>query len=180
MIKEVEKDAYISTNGQHRLYLTRIWDRALPLVGFVMINPSTADATIDDPTIRKCMGYAEKWGNGGIYVVNLFSFRSKDPEDLHAASSEQRNSDVSDFYIRKAAEKCPVVVLGWGANGDPYLDRVAEVYALLTQNSSTQVRCLKVTKSGQPGHPLYLKYEMPLIPWAPILDEDEQEKPDGS
>jgi hypothetical protein len=79
---ETRKNALLSPCENYRYWLSRDWDDSLPIVTFIMMNPSTADATIDDATIRKCVGFAKAWGFGRIRVVNLFALRSRDPLDL--------------------------------------------------------------------------------------------------
>src|SRR5262249_62207047 len=71
--------AGFSRCGRYRYWLTRTWDAARPAVCWLMLNPSTADAARDDPTIRRCIGLARRWGHGGIVVVNLFAWRAPDP-----------------------------------------------------------------------------------------------------
>lgn len=73
---EIKKDATISDCGKYRYRLSRIWEPGRPVATFVMLNPSTADATNDDATIRKCMGFARRWNLGGIHVGNLFAYRA--------------------------------------------------------------------------------------------------------
>src|SRR5262245_19133112 len=80
------KEALISPCGLYRYWLTRTWDNSLRRVCWVMLNPSTADAEQDDPTIRRCVGFARSWGAGGIIVVNLFAFRASDPKALLRAA----------------------------------------------------------------------------------------------
>ena len=78
----MRKGAIISKDKKHRYRLWRIWDDSLPKALFIMLNPSTADVMLDDPTIRRCIGFAKSWGYGGIYVGNIFSLRSSNPKDL--------------------------------------------------------------------------------------------------
>jgi hypothetical protein len=75
------KSAVISPCGLYRYRLTRTWDAVRWSAAFVMLNPSTADAVDDDPTIKRCVGFAKRWGCGGIVVANLFAFRSADPDE---------------------------------------------------------------------------------------------------
>lgn len=76
------KSAIISECGKYRYSLSRIWDENKANVLFIMLNPSTADGDVDDPTIRRCIGFAKSWGYGGIYVGNLFAYRATDPKEL--------------------------------------------------------------------------------------------------
>ena len=105
--------AVVSDDGLYRYILTRTWDRSLPALVFCMLNPSTADATVDDPTIRKCIGFAQRLGYGGIIVVNLFAYRATKPRELYAQLAA--GSTLGD-----AAREARVAVgrdLGTGALG---------------------------------------------------------------
>jgi hypothetical protein len=78
----MKKDAKLSDDKLYRYQLSRIWDETKPKVLFIMLNPSTADADVDDPTIRRVINFAKSWNYGGVYVVNLYAFRSTDPKGL--------------------------------------------------------------------------------------------------
>jgi len=153
--------AVISPCGLYRYRLTRTWDRELRPAAFVMLNPSTADATVDDPTIRRCVGFAKREGCGGIVVVNLFALRSTDPAGLLAAADPV--GPDNDRHIREAAEQCHPVIAAWGAHGDHDL-RNLHVRDMLGE-ISVGVMCLGTTKGGHPRHPLYVKGDAPLVPW---------------
>jgi hypothetical protein len=153
--------AVISECGRYRYRLTRTWDAALDPACFVMLNPSTADATHDDPTIRRCVGFARGWGCGGIVVVNLFAFRATDPAEMFRASLAAIGPE-NDRHVRDAAEQCRPVVAAWGAHGG-FLRRDAAARRLLVDVGSA-VLCLGVTKQGHPRHPLYVPAAQPLVP----------------
>lgn len=119
---------------------------------FVMLNPSTADETVNDPTIRRCMGFARDWGYGLLLVANLFALRSTDPRALYAA--EDPVGPENDRHILAAASEAGVVVCAWGNHG-AHLDRGRAVASLL-KGEGVEARCLGVTGTGQPRHPLYI------------------------
>lgn len=127
---------------------------------FVMLNPSTADETQDDPTIRRCIGYAKTWGYDGLYVGNLYGWRSTDPQGLWTA--ENPVGFHNDFWLNVMAQQSDIVVCAWGANAKP--SRAAEVRALL--DGFADLRFLKLTKAGIPGHPLYLKSNLQPQAWT--------------
>ena len=102
-----------NVDGHYRYMLGRQWG-APPFLLWMMLNPSTADATEDDPTIRRCSGFAKHWGFGGLVVVNLFAFRATNPADLRAA--EQPIGPENDRHLVNAARSCPRVVAAWGAS----------------------------------------------------------------
>ena len=156
-------DAIIDETHQYRYSLTREWS-SLRRVVWIMLNPSTADARQDDPTIRKCVGFARKWGYGGIEVVNLFAYRATNPNAL-AKFSQPIGLD-NDFYIRRAVNNnAGLVIPAWGAN--PFAkDRVLPVHRLLFEVKEI-IRCLGITKSGAPRHPLYVPYDTRLKVYDP-------------
>jgi hypothetical protein len=141
--------------GDYRYTLTRVWDPALPMITFVLLNPSTADAVQLDPTLRRCVGFAKREGCGGMVILNLYAFRTKDPKVMMAATDP-----VGPNNDRVLAHVTGTVVAGWGTNADP--DRVARVRALLPR-----LHALGVTKDGHPRHPLYVRTDAPLIEWIP-------------
>lgn len=124
-------------SGAYRYRLTRVWDAGLPTMTFVLLNPSTANDTQLDPTLRRCVGFARRDGFGGMAVLNLYAFRTKDPKLMFAASDP-----VGPENDRILAEATGVVVAGWGKNARP--DRVAQALKLLPP-----LRALGVTKGSQ-------------------------------
>ena len=146
------KHAYISPCGSYRYFLSRIWDRKFGLLGFVMLNPSTADAAIDDPTIRRCMRFARIHNFGGIVVTNLYAWRSKDPGSLKLAGDPV--GPHNDKFLLATARRCDVIFCAWGAH--PMApERARKAVALLTlAEQSDKLWALGYTKSGQPRHPL--------------------------
>jgi len=137
--------------GRHRYRLSRCWDASLPIICFVMLNPSTADAFQDDPTIRRCIGFARAWGYGGLQVVNLYSLRTPSPAELKKAS--QPNGPDHDALLLEAVAAAARAVVAWGNHGDRA--RVAAVLPRL-RAAAGPVLCLGQTKTGAPRHPLYV------------------------
>lgn len=142
------RDAVISPCGQYRYVLTRTWDAGLPYVAFVGLNPSTADATNDDATIRKCVRYAQGWGYGGLAMLNCFAFRATDPRVMKRAADPI--GPENDFYLRQFAGDARTVIASWGGHAE-HMARGAAV-----RNMLPRLKCLWLTKDGFPGHPLYL------------------------
>jgi hypothetical protein len=158
-VDQVLKNAVVSECGLYRYRLTRVWDTALGSACFIGLNPSTADATTDDPTIRRMCGFAREWGCGGIEVVNLFGFRATEPADMLAAADPV--GPQNDSYIRRAAEQCFPVVASWGVNGT-FRGRDEAVKRILLK-VGVAVSALKLTKQGHPSHPLYLPADTRLV-----------------
>lgn len=161
---DLSSPASISPCERFRFWLRRN-DAALsgPPVVFVMLNPSTADAIADDPTIRRCLGFARRWRHQCFGVVNLFSLRATDPRQLKARLDEDREARAeNDEWILEAAfwarDHGGRVVAAWGAHGD-LDDRAEEVRDLLGR---PLFRIGPSTARGHPRHPLYLRGSLPL------------------
>lgn len=152
------KTAHISPCQRYRYLLSREWDSSLPTVGFVGLNPSTADATLDDPTIRRCIGFAQSWGYGALHMVNLFAFRATKPEVmLHVPDPVGPDNDR---WLLEVTHSCALVVAAWGNKGG-HGGRDAQVRRLLPALSVIQL-----TRAGKPQHPLYLPGHLRPKPWV--------------
>lgn len=150
--------ARLSDCGAYRYELGRRWARG-PSVLFIMLNPSTADATQDDPTIRRCIGFAKSWQMGALGVVNLFALRATDPAALRTAPDPV--GPLNDDAIHDAIVSSRVVVAAWGAHA--MAAERAAVVAEMAANASRPLCCLGTTKAGHPRHPLYLRRDATLI-----------------
>jgi hypothetical protein len=156
--------AVISDDGLYRYRLARSWSDEPPMT-FVMLNPSTADAERDDPTIRRCMGFARREGCGGITVVNLFGLRVTRPAHLtdgtiaHDPNGFGNTRAVEDALVDAHHHRSPIVV-AWGAYK---LVRRSSAYSALR---SFELRCLGTTANGSPRHPLYVRADQPLELWG--------------
>jgi hypothetical protein len=132
-------------------------------IGFLMLNPSTADAQQDDPTIRRCIGYARAWGAELLEIANLFALRATDPRELyrHADPVGPANAQwLQDFSMR-----CAFIVCAWGVHGD-HLRRGRAVAKELASYGA-DLRALRLTKGGSPAHPLYLPASLKPFKWGP-------------
>jgi hypothetical protein len=157
----VHRDAYVSLCGQYRYWLTREWGDG-PRLTWVMLNPSTADADTDDATIRKCVGFARRWGYGGFAVVNLFAWRATNPREVPEPS--RAIGSENDATILRMSEGRDVVC-AWGlVPRAVHRARVAEVLGMLRNR---RVTCLGTTEDGQPRHPLMLAYATERVPYPP-------------
>lgn len=158
--------AIISACGRYRYKLGREGDPASnkkPLP-FVMLNPSTADAEKDDPTIRRCRGFAKELGYNGIVVVNLYALRSTKPAGLW--EHHDPVGPINDDWLHMTARAADVIVCAWGANAKPA--RVERAVAVLTRNGA-RLMCLGTNKKdGSPRHPLYVRGDQPLLDWPQI------------
>ena len=152
--------AVFSPDRVYRYSLDRHWGSlwgdscATPVVAFIGLNPSTADETRDDPTIRRCVAFAMQWGYHGLIMLNLFAFRATDPAVL------KRTADPvgpdNDRTIRDVASRADLVVAAWGAHG-AFRERDRDVRRL-----APRLLCFGTTKGGHPRHPLYLRKDTAL------------------
>lgn len=157
---EITRTAVISDCGRFRYRLGRRWDDGDTLL-FVMLNPSTADADIDDATIRRCFTFAKAHGFGALEVVNLYAFRATDPKDLRRAG--YLAGPENDAHIAAAARDSAAICVAWGANVAG-LERPQIVLPLL-RATGKPIQCLRITRSGYPQHPLMLASSCRLMPF---------------
>lgn len=171
--------AVLSPDGRYRYLLWRDLDRPEDTDGlwgsprpatrsclFVMLNPSTADASVDDNTIRRCKGFARREGCDRLEVVNLYAWRATDPDELVAAGEDRAMGPDNWGHIVKAIERARLVICAWGSWWDSQsprnrLSRV-NVEAEVARQGKTAF-ALGLTKTGQPRHPLYVKGDAPLV-----------------
>lgn len=146
----------------YRYALWRRWDRALPTMHVIGLNPSTADATRDDPTIRRCLAFARREGCGVLVMLNLFALRATDPKVMMRHDAPV--GPVNDAWLREYARAGGLFVAAWGAHGS-HLNRAREVRNLFDAEGAT-LHCLGRTTSGAPRHPLYLPSDAPMIAYA--------------
>jgi hypothetical protein len=179
--RSMESGACFDSTGAYRYCLWRIWASEAPRLAFVMLNPSTADAEVNDATIRRCLGFAQRWGYGSLEVVNLFALRTPHPQQLRQVA-EPVGAEC-DAFILAAVARAERVVLGWGNWGKLYgrdravldlLIHSAMTHPTMTHPTMTHptmthapnLYCLGCNQSGQPRHPLYLKREVQPVPYG--------------
>lgn len=151
----VRASAQISPCGRYRYSLTRIWDAEKPKVLFIMLNPSTADGEQDDPTIRRCIGFAKSWGYGGLYVGNLLAYRATNPKDLKGV--DDPFGPANETHLKEMARKAELLVCAWG---NPAITKNMMHQTKLIKGLGLVPHYLELTKDGTPKHPLYLKSEL--------------------
>lgn len=151
--------AVISDCTKYRYWLSRQLSDTSPIkpIVFVMLNPSTADHCDDDNTITRCIDYAKRWGGTELIVVNLFSYRSTDPDALWHSSTIDPVGHLTDDAIAIAADYAHahggIVCCAWGNDGQ-FMNRGMEVLSKIIQYKPL---CLKLNATGMPAHPLYQK-----------------------
>lgn len=150
---------------RYRYTLTRTIDPDLVgddprTIAFIGLNPSTATANTDDPTVRRCIGYAAREGFGSFVMLNAFGYRATDPKDMKAQADPV--GPGNDAAIARVAADADLVVIAWGTHGTHH-DRHDAVLALL--DGYCKPVCLGTTKAGLPKHPLYLRADAPFVPF---------------
>lgn len=160
------KTALLSKCKGYRYRLERIWNPDKGCVLFVMLNPSIADAEVDDPTLKRCIAFADLWGYGGVVLVNLFALRMTDSSNLHRQTNPLEEPGLpgrNDAEILRAAKEAKLIVCAWGQKGGLYR-RNQSVRRLL---ADYDLYCVKMT-GEDPWHPLYVKKEAQpeIFQWA--------------
>lgn len=148
--------ALFSEDETYRYLLWRVWDVSRPLLGWILLNPSTADHEQSDPTMDRCNKRARAYGYGGQITANAFALRSRDPKLLrqHPYPVGQFNNSAIGLCARSTQR----VICGWGGHGK-FMERGAVVLRLLRENAITPY-CLDMGDNGQPKHPLYLSFDL--------------------
>ncbi|UBF25151.1 DUF1643 domain-containing protein [Kovacikia minuta CCNUW1] len=157
--------AILDSTQTYRYSLWREWEPEAPRVGFVMLNPSRADAWVDDPTIRRCLGFARFWGYGSLEVVNLFAYRTANPRNL--CQVPDPIGEENDFYLASLSQRVQRIIVAWGNWGTLY-NRDRDAIALI---ATENVYGLGLTKLGNVRHPLYVRGDTMPIPYTALLSE---------
>ena len=160
---ETQAGATFDETRFYRYRLWRVWDNKHPKLAWLMLNPSTADEQVLDRTMRQCVRYTQRWGFGGLEVVNLFAMRSTDPDAMKAFAGDSVGPD-NDAHILQVADDCGSVVCAWGTDGK-HRNREGVVKELLAK-SDARLMCLGRNSDGTPKHPLYLAASLHLEPFA--------------
>lgn len=153
----LQRAANFSRCRQYRYALWRRWGDGEDFMLLIGLNPSTADHRQDDPTIRRCMGFARDWGYSGLCVANLFAWRATYPRDLFAAADPV--GPKNDLWLSRLARRADLVVAAWGNLGH-HMNRAHHVASRLGG-----LHAIRVNASGDPAHPLYLPSHLSAEPW---------------
>lgn len=153
------RGARLSRDETYRYALWRVWNPSLPVLLVVGLNPSTADASSDDATIRVCRNLAKRWGMGGLVMANLFAYRTKTPAIMRSA--QEPVGPRNDRWLRYLARRAGLVLAAWGTNGS-HLGRAHQVCQRLPL-----LHCLALNRDGSPHHPLKVKIPDAPLPFRP-------------
>lgn len=152
-----DRSAVISPCGAYRYRLGRRWGEG-PSVLWICLNPSTADATRDDPTLRRLIGFSRAWGYGGLRLGNLFALRSTDPHELYRAPDPI--GPDNDDHLRAMAGGVSLIVAAWGNHG------IVRGRGRVVRSMFPGMKVLGLTKIGEPRHPLYAAGDLTPIDWG--------------
>lgn len=166
----MNKSAEISKDGLYRYTLTRKWEHSSTALSIVMLNPSTADADLDDPTIRRCIGFSKSHGYGGIQVVNLYAYRATNPKVLKTVTDPvgPENDAWLTRVLKYSAYWQAPVLCAWGANAaSERVDRFLDLAQDIADQSGIYPGLvhLGLTKAGAPRHPLYIAGSTEFSTW---------------
>lgn len=159
---DMNKDTIFSPDRKYRYTLWRFWDSNPNFCMFIGLNPSTADETLDDPTIRRCIGFSKAWGYGAYCMTNLFGYRATDPKVMKQQSDPNGEDNIQ--HILRCASQASIILAAWGNHGSYLNQDLAVINAL--KSIKVNVHHLGLTKENQPKHPLYLKKDLrPELLW---------------
>jgi hypothetical protein len=160
----------------HRYVLRRSWIGDGGVVNFIMLNPSTADDVFDDATIRRCVGFAKRWGFSGLVVTNLFAYRATNPADLIALLNTSGGwhmavGEDNTAHIDREAKLAHAIVCAWGDNCDKVPEyarnRAQDVIQMLRFHND--LLCIRHTNAGNPAHPVRERYTDAPIMFYPLM-----------
>ena len=154
---EITRKASFSRCGQYRYHLSRQWTSGQGRCVFIGLNPSTADSSADDPTIRRCMDFAQRWGYAEMVMVNLFAFKTPHPKLLKL--SDLPEGPQNRRVLRKACSSANLIVAAWGAHGS-YANQAKKLSNIWAHYP---LHCFGLTKAGHPLHPLYQRSDARLV-----------------
>lgn len=157
--------AAFSRCERYRYWLAREWDETKPCVVFVGLNPSKADESVDDPTIRRILGFAHAWACGSLLMLNAFAFRSTDPKGL--LSVDDPIGPDNDSILTACFAQADRLVLGWGAHGE--IRRRGGFVASMALSGHARPESFGLTKNGHPLHPLYLPADAKTFAFADLI-----------
>jgi len=166
----MDNECVFSDDRKYRYTLHHEWCPNKPTAAFIGLNPSTADEQELDPTLRRIRGFCESWGFGSFTMLNLFAFRATDPRDMKSAVDPI--GPMNDDMIVKTCMSCNMIIACWGNHGS-FMGRSKRTKSMLT-NHRFNVSYLKMTKAGEPSHPLYLSKSLKPILWIGEVENGGQ------
>ena len=159
--KAIKSSATFSDCAQYRYNLMRQFSNGTRVINFIMLNPSTANENVNDPTIAKCENRSIKLGFDKMVITNLFAYRATDPSDMMIV--DDPIGEENDNYILNHAKCAELVLCAWGNHGE-YRYRSEDVIRMLKKNG-IKLHALKLNSSGEPAHPLYLSNKLEIFEW---------------
>lgn len=174
----MDKGAKFNANRTRRFRLWRIWNRQLPLLVIVGMNPSTADENDNDPTVERCARRADMLGYGGILMMNMLDIIETDSRKLDEMPAQLRCSADNTRQLLSAIELAETakadILCGWGKPGQKY--GAVAWFATQAARAGVTLFCLKRNKDGSPAHPLYQPYDKEFEWFAGVDKADAAER----
>ena len=158
-IRNTKSSAIFSSCANYRYILTREWDVMKGKLMFIMLNPSTADQHVNDPTVHRCQERAMRMDFGGFIVCNIFGYKSTDPRELKNCPDPV--GEANDRYILEAARIAEKIICAWGTHG--LFRNRGKIVRKMLLDCDYDLHCLGINKNGTPKHPLYLPYKARII-----------------
>ena len=158
LFNQMDNGAVFSECRKYRYALWRIWNKNRQLVMFIGLNPSDADESFDDPTIRRVKRFAFDWGYGGVYLMNLFAHITPNPGEL-----EKSFNPINDKWLVDIAAKCDRIIFAWGSFEEAQ-ERGKEIIKMFDGYA------LSINKDRSPRHPLYVKKDVKPVIYIPCLE----------
>jgi hypothetical protein len=153
------KGAIFSEDRKYRYALWRVWNPNRKLLMQIGLNPSKANEFESDPTITRGMVRSDREGFGGFLMGNLYGYVSTDPKAL--LRNKNTIGELTDYYLREMIKLSDIQLCAWGSF-KPVINRCQTVFSMLNKPY-----CLSVNADGQPVHPLYTSYDVPMKPYQP-------------
>lgn len=158
------------TNQEYRYRLVRTWAPG-PLVMFLLMNPSTADIAVDDPTVAKCGRLARRWGYGGLLIGNVFAYRATDQSQL--AKVADPVGPLNSHHLAAMARHAALIVCAFGTPKVASLLPHGPIIARTLHDHGHKLHALRLSKAGRPYHPLYLTESLTPTPWNPMENAND-------
>lgn len=163
----IERTCHFSPCRTYRYELRIIWDQTKRPQMFIGLNPSTADEENDDPTVRRCIDFAQRWGAGGLVMVNACAYRATDPKAMLKFAGDQVGSENTIEYLERLAVGCQnKPIAAWGKHADEIVGRAwRRGRGQCLKALMGPLDCLRLNGDGSPAHPLYLPKTLTPIPF---------------
>jgi hypothetical protein len=165
-----ERGVHLSDCGAYRYRLWRAWDASRPTLAFLMLNPSTADHLVDDPTITRCFARAVANNFGRLEVANLFPLRATNPDELLSHPDPLGPRRRANGAILEAVDRASMVICAWGSHEAAAMRAIDALHLLQITSMGSKLFHLGLNRDGSPRHPLYIASSTRPKPFRGVED----------